>query len=459
MNVPLFLHPASSGGDKGPDDSRLDRFNLTILLGYPYEEMLACATILFGGVLERHPKLDICISHGGGGLPYLFDRFVGMTKFGNWIPESIREHGFSHMLQKLWFDAHVDGETAHKRLLEVVGHDRLVEEATLTAVRNARLMLGSGFTSAVSFGSTYKIDVALRDAISQGSVIGPRLLAAGRDLGATASNVDSGGGLSQIADGPWALRKAVREQRKIGVDVVKIFIDGEAINKQNPPGELSYTDEEVSAAVAEAHRRGMRVACHARSAAAVKQAVRAEVDFIGHANYLDQEAVDMLHEKKDSIFVGPAIAWEVSYLEKCESIGVTRETVIAQGYQKEIDATIEAVARLREAGIKLVVGGDYGISIAPHGTYAKDLEYFVDLFGMSNAEAILCATKNGGLAFDPYGSVGTIEEGSLADLVIVDGDPLNDIRVLQDHSKLQIMKNGLLYQDLTNTNPYLIVDC
>ena len=337
--------------------------------------------------------------------------------------------------------------------------ETLVEDATLTAVRNARLMLGSGFTSAVSFGSTYKIDVALRDAISQGSVIGPRLLAAGRDLGATASNVDSGGGLSQIADGPWALRKAVREQRKIGVDVVKIFIDGEAINKQNPPGELSFTDEEVSAAVAEAHRRGMRVACHARSAAAVKQAVRAEVDFIGHANYLDQEAVDMLHEKKDSIFVGPAIAWEVSYLEKCESIGVTRETVIAQGYQKEIDATIETVAKLREAGIKLVVGGDYGISIAPHGTYAKDLEYFVDLFGMSNAEAILCATKNGGLAFDPYGSVGTIEEGSLADLVIVDGDPLNDIRVLQDHSKLQIMKNGLLYQDLTNTNPYLIVDC
>ena len=337
--------------------------------------------------------------------------------------------------------------------------ETLVEEATLTAVRNARLMLGSGFTSAVSFGSTYKIDVALRDAISQGSVIGPRLLAAGRVLGATASNVDSGGGLSQIADGPWALRKAVREQRKIGVDVVKIFIDGEAINKQNPPGELSFTDEEVSAAVAEAHRRGMRVACHARSAAAVKQAVRAEVDFIGHANYLDLEAVDMLHEKKDSIFVGPAIAWEVSYLEKCESIGVTRETVIAQGYQKEIDATIETVAKLREAGIKLVVGGDYGISIAPHGTYAKDLEYFVDLFGMSNAEAILCATKNGGLAFDPYGSVGTIEEGSLADLVIVDGDPLNDIRVLQDHSKLQIMKNGLLYQDLTNTNPYLIVDC
>ena len=118
-----------------------------------------------------------------------------------------------------------------------------VEQATITAVKNARLMLTSGFTSAISFGSTYKIDVALRDAINAGELPGPRLLAAGRDLGATASNIDSGGGLSQIADGPWELRKAVREQRKIGVDVVKIFIDGEAINPISPPGELSFCDE------------------------------------------------------------------------------------------------------------------------------------------------------------------------------------------------------------------------
>ncbi len=126
LDVPLFLHPASSGGDKGPDDERLDRFNLTILLGYPHEELLACATLLFGGVLERHPDVDICISHGGGGLAHFFDRFVGMTQFGDWVPDSIKEHGFQTMLRKLWFDAHVDGETAHNRLLEVMGKDRLV---------------------------------------------------------------------------------------------------------------------------------------------------------------------------------------------------------------------------------------------------------------------------------------------------------------------------------------------
>ena len=317
-----------------------------------------------------------------------------------------------------------------------------VEDATITAVNNASLMLASGFTSAISFGSTYKIDVALRDAINAGRIAGPRLLAAGRDLGATASNVDAPGGLSQIEDGPWRLRKAVREQRKLRVDIVKIFIDGEAINPINPPGELSFCDEEVAAVVDEAHRRKLRVACHARSAAAVKQAVRAGVDYIGHANYLDDEAVALLAEHRDRVFVGPAIAWEIQYLAQCESLGISKATVRKQGYEAEIDATITSVAKLRAAGVRLVVGGDYGISIAPHGTYAKDLQYFVELFGMSSAEALICATRNGGAAFAPRGGLGTLAEGSLADLVLVDGDPIADIRVLQDHGKLTVMKDG-----------------
>ena len=317
-----------------------------------------------------------------------------------------------------------------------------VELATITAVRNAELMLKSGFTAAISFGSTYQIDVALRDSINSGKIQGPRLMAAGRDLGATASNVDSPGGLSQIADGPWALRQAVREQRRARVDVVKIFIDGEAINPVCPPGELSFCDEEVVAIVDEAHRRGLKVACHARSAAAVKQAVRAGADYIGHANYLDDEAVDLLAGANDRVFVGPAIAWEMQYIAQCESLGVSAETARAQGYETEVEATVESVAKLRAAGVRLVVGGDYGISIAPHGTYAKDLEYFVDLFGMSAAEALLCACRNGGEAFDATGRVGVLAEESYADFVIVDGDPLEDIRVLQDHSKLRVVKNG-----------------
>ena len=320
-----------------------------------------------------------------------------------------------------------------------------VEEATITAVRNARLMLDSGFTSAISFGSTYKIDVALRDAINSGRIVGPRLLAAGRDLGATASNVDSPGGLSQIADGPWALRKAVREQRRDRVDVVKIFIDGENINPTNPPGELSFCDEEVSAVVDEAHRRKLRVACHARSAAAVKQAVCAGVDFIGHANYLDDATVALLAEREHPVYVGPAIAWEVQYLAQCESLGVSRATAEAQGYAAEVDATVTSVAKLRDAGVPMVVGGDYGISIAPHGTYAKDLEYFIELFHMRPAEALICATRHGGRAMDPDGQLGTLEAQTLADFIVVDGNPLEDIRVLQNQARLTVYKGGVTH--------------
>ncbi|MGK0462139.1 MAG: imidazolonepropionase-like amidohydrolase [Candidatus Azotimanducaceae bacterium] len=317
-----------------------------------------------------------------------------------------------------------------------------VESATITAVKNAQKMVNAGFTSAVSFGSTYAIDVALRDAINSGQIVGPRLMAAGRDLGATASNVDSNSGLSQIADGPWALRQAVRQQRKQRVDVVKIFIDGEAINPTCPPGELSFTNEEVNAIVDEAHRRNLKVACHARSAAAVKQAVLANVDFIGHANYLDNEAIDLLAAKRDSIFVGPAIAWEVQYLAQCESLGIPKATAIKQGYEAEIEATIESVAKMRAAEIKLVVGGDYGISIAPHGTYAKDLEYFVELFGMSEIEAIHCATRNGGEMMSAYRGLGTLVAGAPADFVAVSENPLSDITVLQHHDNLTVFKAG-----------------
>ncbi|MGA1370712.1 MAG: amidohydrolase family protein [Pseudomonadales bacterium] len=317
-----------------------------------------------------------------------------------------------------------------------------VETATITAVRNAELMVRSGFTSAVSFGSNYRIDVAIREAVKARRIKGPRLLAAGRDVGTTASNVDSPGGLSQIADGPWALRQVVREQRKALVDVVKIFVDGENVNPVAPAGELTFHDDEINAIVDEAHRRGLKVATHSRSAAAVKQALRAGADFIGHANYLDDEAIDLLAAARDRVFVGPALAWEVRYLSECESIGISRDTVIAQGYEREVEVTRVTMRKLHARGVRLVVGGDYGIGIAPHGTYARDLEYFVDLFDMSPAEAIICATRNGGLMYDASGRIGTLAAGHLADLVIVDGDPIADVRVLQARERLTVMQDG-----------------
>ena len=339
-----------------------------------------------------------------------------------------------------------------------------VEQAMIDSVSNARVMLGSGFTSAISFGSVHRIDVFLRDAINKGQIPGPRLQASGRDVGATSSNADlhpdyaklQTEGLGMLADGPWAVRKAVRTIRKNTGNVVKIFLDGEGPGGHVAPGELTYTDEEVAAAVDEAHTRGMRVACHSRSAAAVKQAVRFGVDFIGHANYLDDEAVDLLKQNRDRLFVGPAIAWELAFLRNSTMLGAPPGSPRYKFYEREVEATVTAVKRMRDAGVRVLIGGDYGLDITPHGTYAKDLQYFVELFGLSPAEALLCATRDGGAAVDPGGMLGTLEAGKFADLVVVDGDPLQDITVLQDHDRITaVMKNGVIYRGLMNDTPYI----
>ena len=200
----------------------------------------------------------------------------------------------------------------------------------------------------------------------------------------------------------------------------------------------------------------MRIVSHSRSAESVKQAVRHGVDIIGHANYLDDEAVAMLEAERHRIFVGPGIAWEIALLDKGAQLGLPREDMERLGYQREIDETISSVKRLRESKVRVLIGGDYGLNITPHGTNAKDLEYFVDLFGMSDAEALLCATRDGGAAANTEGMVGTLEEGKYADLVVVDGDPTIDVRVLQDHDNIVgVMKNGVMHCGLMQSNPYV----
>lgn len=126
LDVPMFLHPASSGGADLPDDRRMTRFDLSILLGYAYEETIATATLVLGGVLERHPQLDICVSHGGGAMSFLIERFEKMAAFRAWAPPAVRELGFRTMLRRLWFDAHVEGAGPHALLVDAVGTDQLV---------------------------------------------------------------------------------------------------------------------------------------------------------------------------------------------------------------------------------------------------------------------------------------------------------------------------------------------
>ena len=337
-----------------------------------------------------------------------------------------------------------------------------VEEVVIKTIQNARVMLGSGFTSAISFGSVHRVDAFLKRGIESGDVLGPRLLAGGRDIGSTGSNADLHpdyaqlkiDGLGMITDGPWEVRKAVRTLSKNGVDIVKVMIDGELISSGGgiKPGVLGFTDEELEVLVAEAHHRGMRVACHARSAAAVKQAVRTGVNFIGHANYLDDEALALLEANRDRVFVGPAVAWEITFLEHYQSFGFETGSPEQEGYAAELEATQTSVQRMREAGIRVLVGGDYGLNITPHGTYAKELQYFTDYFGFSPGEALQAATKHGGEAFMPDGSLGTLEAGKIADMVIVKGNPLEQISVLQEANNIAaVIKDGEIYAGLLDS--------
>ena len=126
LDVPLFLHPSSTGGAGPLADPRLRRFDLELIVGYAYDESLAVASLVYGGVLERHPDLDICISHGGGALPFLIGRYEGIARSRGWAPQSVMENGFRHEVRKLWFDAHVEGQGALDLLIDAVGRDRLV---------------------------------------------------------------------------------------------------------------------------------------------------------------------------------------------------------------------------------------------------------------------------------------------------------------------------------------------
>lgn len=126
LDVPLFLHPTSTGGAELPDDHRMTRWDLGIVVGYAVDETLAVASLVLGGVLDRHPQLDVCVSHGGGAMPYLVHRFEKMAKFRDWAPESVEANGFRHQLKKIWFDAHVEGRASYDMLVATVGTERLV---------------------------------------------------------------------------------------------------------------------------------------------------------------------------------------------------------------------------------------------------------------------------------------------------------------------------------------------
>jgi imidazolonepropionase-like amidohydrolase len=322
-------------------------------------------------------------------------------------------------------------------------------------MRNAKTLLDHGFTSAYSAASAkLRLDVVIRNEINAGRLPGPRIRAAGPEITVTGGLGDERKNhmyyesFGMIADGLDEIARCVRLCCREGVDNIKVNISGDDLGPLAHGGLTVMTEEEVSKAVRVAKDFGKRVNCHARAAESVKRAVRCGVDVIYHCESADEEALDLLESVKDRIFVGPAIGIIYATLHEGESVGFTHEMAVEIGMQRVIDTTGAVYTELRKRGVRAVIGGDYGFAQTPQGDNARDLKYFVDLMGYSPSEALQCGTRIGGQIMGMGNELGQVKEGFIADLLLVDGDPLKDLSIMvPERNLLVIMKEGGLHKN------------
>jgi imidazolonepropionase-like amidohydrolase len=324
-----------------------------------------------------------------------------------------------------------------------------VEEHLLIALRNARTMLEAGFTSCNSAASAKRrLDIVLRNAIERGEFPGPRLLAATPEM-----TVSGGLGdvrlphlyrenFAVILDGADEFRRFSREMCRDGVDTLKINVSGDAGTPAAPAERTVMSEAEIHAVCEVAHDFGKRVAAHARSAESVKRCLHYQVEILYHATLLDDEAIDMLTAARDKVFVAPTLGHLYATIHEAQAWGLSAESAHAGVLKDELARGIECMRELRRRGVRILPGGDYGFAWNPIGANARDIEHFVKLLGFTPMEAIVAATRLGGEIMLRGHELGQVRPGFLADLLLVDGDPLADVGVLQRRERLRMVMKG-----------------
>ena len=332
------------------------------------------------------------------------------------------------------------------------------EENTLMAMRNARFYLDCGITSCISAAASKpRMDVVIRNAINQGEIAGPRLLAASPWLTVTSGLGDMRtlhmpdiSSMALMADGPEEFRRLTRELIREGVDIIKLVISGDTFVPHAPSDSTVMSEAEVAAAAEVVHAHGKRMSAHARSAGSVKLAVKYGVKVIYHANFADEEAIDMLEAAKDWVFVSPNIGFTATAAYEGGD-WFTEEQVLEFGFREELEGAAKGLQELKRRGIRILGGGDYGFNVTPHGDNARDLGHLIKYCGFTPMEAILSMTKHGGAAMDLPDELGQIQPGFLADLLLVNGDPLADTTVLLNRENLRVvMKDGRFHKSLSD---------
>ena len=325
-----------------------------------------------------------------------------------------------------------------------------VEYVTLLAAANAKLALECGYTAARSGGSLFNIDVWLKKAIDNDLVPGPRLAASGREICGVAGLMDWNPdyrkigmeGLVLLINGPNEARAAVRKLVKDGVEWVKTYPTGDAAAPDtNDHHTLCMTFEEMHAVVATAHNHSLKVTGHCRATQGIKNALRAGYDTLEHGTFMDEEALALLLER--NVAVVPALQFEHASIVYGKEFGMSRRVI--DGHKETLEGGMDSARKILRAGGRLGMGGDYGFAWTPHGTYAKELTFFVERVGFTPLETITCATRTGAEIMGRDREIGTLEAGKLADVLVVDGDVLEDISLLEDRSKLlAVLQGGML---------------
>ena len=330
------------------------------------------------------------------------------------------------------------------------------EENTLVAARYASFYLDCGITSCISAAAAKpRLDVVIRNAINAGEIPGPRMLAASPWLTVTGGlgdlrtlHMPHMSSMAIVLDGPDQFRQQVRELIREGVDIIKLVISGDTFVPHAPSDSTVMSEREIAAAAEVVHAHGKRMSAHARSADAVKLCVKHGVKVIYHANFVDDEAIDLLEENKDWVFVSPNIGFTAVAAHEGEQ-WFTEEQVVELGFREELEGAAKGLQELKRRGVRILGGGDYGFSLTPHGQNARDLDHLVRHCNFSPMEALLSMTKHGGAAMDKPDELGQIRQGFLADILLVDGDPLEDSNILLDHDKLLlVMKDGQRHKSL-----------
>ena len=380
-------------------------------------------------IVELNKIVDVRKGYQSGGVS---DKLINMRN-QTVMPGFIDSH------------VHLSGETSKNQYMEEFTLND--EDYALKAVKYSERTLMAGFTTVRDLGGI--VAISLRNAINQGDIKGPRILAAGKSIATTGGHADPSNGYSRaligdpeakdgVINSPEEARKAVRQRYKESSDVIKITATGGVLSNAKDGAGAQFTEDEIKAVVSTAKDYGYRVAAHAHGAEGMKRAIRAGVSSIEHGTFMDDEVIALM--KENGTYYVPTITAGKSVADSAKIPGYYPPLVVPKAIATgpKIQSTF---AKAYKAGVKIAFGTDAGVFA--HGKNYKEFEYMVEA-GMPAMEAIKSATMGAADLLGISDRIGSIEKGKSADIIAVNGDPIKDIKVL--NSMNFVMKEGVVYK-------------